>query len=153
MGRQPTGYERGDYLARFARPFEQLAQGGLHSRYPRHRQFDIVGVMDPASLIRAVRRRRGLSQAEMARRAGTSQPVICAYENGRRDPTYTTLRKLIAAGGEELQLTAMVAASDLPRAVDDHEHAARLVDVLSLADAIPARHRSPVLNAPRLISR
>ncbi|MCU1502614.1 MAG: hypothetical protein JWM12_1968, partial [Ilumatobacteraceae bacterium] len=33
------------------------------------------------------------------------------------------------------------------------EHAARLADVLSLVDAIPARCRSPLLTAPRLVSR
>jgi hypothetical protein len=108
--------------------------------------------VDPASLIRAVRRRRGLTQADLARRAGTSQPVISAYEHGRRDPTYLTLRKLIEAGGEQLHLEAMAPMSDLPPPGDVHEHARRLLDVLSLADAIPTRRRSSVLVAPRLVS-
>src|SRR5580704_11616975 len=103
-------------------------------------------------IIQAVRRRQGLSQAELARRAGTSQPVISAYEHGRRDPTYETLRKLVEAGGERLQLDAVLPGSDLPPSTDLHEHARRLLDVLSLADAIPARRRSPVLTAPRLVS-
>ena len=110
--------------------------------------------VEPAPLIQAVRRRQGLTQSDLARRAGTSQPVISAYEHGHRDPTYGTLRKLIEASGERLLLSAATWQSDLPRAVDAHEHAARLVDVLSLADAIPARRpRSPVLVAPRLVSR
>jgi hypothetical protein len=46
----------------------------------------------------------------------------------------------------------MLPRSDLPLAADVHEHARRLLDVLSLADAIPARRRSAVLRAPRLIS-
>jgi hypothetical protein len=32
------------------------------------------------------------------------------------------------------------------------EHARRLLDVLTLADAIPVRRPSPVLDAPRLVS-
>jgi transcriptional regulator with XRE-family HTH domain len=109
--------------------------------------------VEPALLIQAVRRRNGLTQRDLANRAGTSQPVISAYEHGRRDPTYETLRKLIEAGGEQLQLSAATWQSDLPRAADAHEHAARLIDVLSLADAIPVRRRSTALVAPRLVSR
>lgn len=109
--------------------------------------------MEPAELIRSVRRRRGLSQAELARRAGTSQPVVSAYERGHRDPTYRTLRKLVEAGGELLQLSAGAARNDLRPAADMDEHASRLIDVLSLADAIPVRRRSRVLVAPRLVSR
>ena len=41
---------------------------------------------------------------------------------------------------------------DLPRARDLHEHNRRLLDVLSLADAIPVRRRSAVLRAPRIVS-
>ena len=109
--------------------------------------------MTPAALIRQVRHRRGLTQAELARRAGTSQPVVSAYEQGHRDPTYTTLRRLIAAGGESLELRASTRPNtDLPPAADDAEHGRRLLDVLSLADAIPSTRRSEVLDAPRMIS-
>jgi uncharacterized protein len=109
--------------------------------------------MEPAELIRTVRRRRGLTQATLARAAGTSQPVISAYEAGRRDPTHGTLRKLVAAAGEELALTAGPTGSDLPPPVDPADHARRLLDVLSLADAFPVRRRAAVLSAPRLVSR
>ena len=109
--------------------------------------------MEPAELIRAVRRRRGLTQAALARAAGTSQPVISAYEAGRRDPTYGTLRRLIAAAGEEVALTAAPATSDLPPPKDLAHHARRLFDVLSLADAIPARPRPRWMDAPRMVSR
>jgi transcriptional regulator with XRE-family HTH domain len=108
--------------------------------------------MTPATLIRAVRQRHGLTQAELALRAGTSQPVVSAYENGRRDPTYATLRKLVEAGGEELRLAAGLPVSDLPPAMTPEEHGRRLVDVLSLADAIPVRRRAAKLHAPRMVS-
>ncbi len=108
--------------------------------------------MDPAGLLKAVRRRNGLTQAELARRAGTSQPVISAYERGRRDPTYATLQKLVRAGGEHLRLDAARDPSDLAPPADLREHADRLLDVLGLADAIPVRPRRPLLDAPRLVS-
>jgi transcriptional regulator with XRE-family HTH domain len=108
--------------------------------------------MDPATLIKAVRRRHGLTQAELARRAGTSQSVVSTYEHGRRDPSWMTLRRLVEAGGEQLVLAAHLPTSDLTPPADVEEHARRLLDVLSLADAIPVRRRSPVLEAPRLVS-
>lgn len=109
--------------------------------------------MQPSELIRTVRRRRGLTQAALARVAGTSQPVISAYEAGRRDPTYGTLRKLIAAAGEELVVSSQGVGSDLPPPTDLAGHARRLLDVLSLADAIPVRPPVAPLRAPRLVSR
>jgi transcriptional regulator with XRE-family HTH domain len=111
--------------------------------------------MEPGELIAAARRRAGLTQAELARRAHTSQPVISAYEHGRRDPTVGTLRRLIAATGERLQVAAVaVPSSDLPPPADLEAHARRLLDVLSVADAIPPRRDRPsVLRAPRLVSR
>ena len=111
--------------------------------------------MDPSALLESVRRRNGLTQAELARRAGTSQPVISAYERGHRDPTYGTLRRLVAAGGAELRLAAVPWATGgdrLPPPVDDAEHGRRLLDVLSLVDALPARRRGATLDAPRIVS-
>ena len=108
--------------------------------------------MVPAQLIAAVRRRAGLTQAGLARQAGTSQPVVSAYEHGRRDPTFRTLRKLIEAGGERLIIDSRPPGPDVPAAASPEEHARRLVDVLSIADAVPTRPRSRVLRAPRLVS-
>jgi hypothetical protein len=108
--------------------------------------------MDPAQVIRDVRRRQGLTQAQLARRAGTSQPVVSAYERGQRDPSYQTLRKLVEAAGERLRVDAIAISSNLPPPADVAEHAHRLLEVLSLADAIPGRRLDPVLRAPRLVS-
>jgi transcriptional regulator with XRE-family HTH domain len=108
--------------------------------------------MEPGDVLKALRRRQDLTQADLARRAGTSQPVISAYEHGRRDPTIGTLRRLVAAGGETLRLASAPHASDLPPPADLQEHADRLVAVLSLADAIPRRPRSELLAAPRMTS-
>ena len=107
--------------------------------------------MAPAALIRLVRRRGGLTQADLAWRAGTSQPVVSAYEHGRRDPTVGTLRKLIEAGGAQLTLDAQP-MPDFPPSADLEEHGRRLLDALSLADAIPTRPRARELDAPRIVS-
>lgn len=107
--------------------------------------------MTSAELLKLVRRRVGLTQADLARRAGTSQPVVSAYEHGRRDPTVGTLGKLLAGAGVQLRLDARPMA-DLPRSADLDEHGRRLLDVLSVADAIPTRPRPAQLDAPRLVS-
>lgn len=108
--------------------------------------------MDAGELIQRVRRRRGLTQVELAVRARTSQPVISAYEHGHRDPTLKTLRKLVEAGGEQLVVDARMPSPGIAPCRDVLEHARRLADVLSLADAIPLRHRPSTLVAPRLVS-
>lgn len=108
--------------------------------------------MHAAALLRHARVRRGLSQAELARRAGTSQPVISAYEHGRRDPGTATLRRLVGATGEQLELRLAPAVADIPPPLTREEHASRLVDVLLLADAVPTRRRGE-LSMPRLVSR
>ena len=52
----------------------------------------------------AARKLAGLSQSELARRAGVSQPMISAYERGRREPGLSMLRKLVEATGCELSI-------------------------------------------------
>ena len=108
--------------------------------------------MEPGELLRSVRRRHALTQTDVARRAGTSQPVISAYEHGRRDPTFRTLERLIEASGERLRISAEVGTDRPPPARDAIEHGRRLVDVLLLADAIPVRRRTRAWGAPRLVS-
>lgn len=107
--------------------------------------------MTPAALLRRARTRHGLSQHELARRAGTSQPVVSAYERGRRDPTSATLRRLVAAAGDRLELRLADRPPDLPPPTSPREHADRLVDVLLLADAVPPRPTAPFA-MPRLVS-
>ncbi len=109
--------------------------------------------MDAATLIRRARIRRGLTQARLARNAGTSQPVVSAYEHGRRDPSLETLRRLIAATGERMQVGLAPLMAEVPPPASPSEHARRLVDLLLLADAIPIRRRADHLEAPRLVSR
>lgn len=52
--------------------------------------------------VRKLRARAGLTQSELASRAGTSQPTIAAYESGRKSPTLDTLRRLAVSAGLEM---------------------------------------------------
>jgi transcriptional regulator with XRE-family HTH domain len=56
------------------------------------------------ALIREVRRRHGLDQAELARRAGTAQPAISRIERNAVSPTVETLNRLLEAMGETLAI-------------------------------------------------
>jgi len=55
-------------------------------------------------LLRTARERAGLSQAELAARAGTTQSVISVYEADRRKPSLATLSSLVAATGYRLDV-------------------------------------------------
>lgn len=56
------------------------------------------------ALIREARHRAGLTQVELAERAGTSQPAIARYERARSMPDLATLHRLVEACGLELRL-------------------------------------------------
>jgi len=56
------------------------------------------------ALIREARRRAGLTQSQLARRVGTSQPAIARYEKARAMPDLATLFRIVEACGLELRL-------------------------------------------------
>lgn len=57
-----------------------------------------------AVTLRAARRRAGLTQAALGLRAGVSQALISAYENGHRQPTLPTLARLVRGAGFEVRV-------------------------------------------------
>lgn len=63
-----------------------------------------------ASVLREARRRSGMSQAELARRARLSQSVISAYESGSREPGVAMLVKLVEAAGQRMQVDVVPVA-------------------------------------------
>ena len=56
------------------------------------------------NLIARLRRSTGLTQAALARLAGTSQPTIAAYESGTKRPTLRTLQRLAGAAGLDVHV-------------------------------------------------
>ena len=57
-----------------------------------------------AELLWRTRKAAGLSQRDLAERAGTKQSSISRIENGRVSPTIHTLEQLVRACGSELLL-------------------------------------------------
>lgn len=60
----------------------------------------------PGQLLKKARKRRGLSQARLATRAGTTQSVISRIERDGVSPTVETLSDLLHLLGEDLVLEA-----------------------------------------------
>ena len=61
-----------------------------------------------ATLLARARDESGLTQSEVARRAGTSRPTLSAYEHGRTSPTMDTAQRVLAATGHELAAVPVV---------------------------------------------
>lgn len=59
-------------------------------------------LLDPSALLKRARKRAGLSQRALARRADTSQSVVARIELGTTSPTVSTLNRLLAAADQEV---------------------------------------------------
>lgn len=59
------------------------------------------------NLVANARTRAGISQRELARRAGVPGPVVNAIERSRRQPSIPTLAKVLGGLGLDLQLHAV----------------------------------------------
>jgi transcriptional regulator with XRE-family HTH domain len=58
------------------------------------------------TLIHEARQAAGITQLELASRAGTAQPAVAAYESGARTPNLATLRRLLGACEYDVELLA-----------------------------------------------
>jgi transcriptional regulator with XRE-family HTH domain len=66
------------------------------------------------ALVREARRRHGLDQKELARRAGTEQPAISRIERDAVSPSLATLNRLFEAMGETLVAAPMPLRGPVP---------------------------------------
>ena len=73
-------------------------------------------MMNAAELLEQVRTSSGLTQEELARRAGTSRPTLSAYEHGRKSPTVATFARLLSGAGWELAAQPQVSFTQQPSA-------------------------------------
>jgi transcriptional regulator with XRE-family HTH domain len=71
-------------------------------------------MMEAAELLERVRISAGLTQEELARRAGTSRPTLSAYEHGRKSPTVATFARLLSGAGWELAAQPQVSFTRQP---------------------------------------
>jgi transcriptional regulator with XRE-family HTH domain len=96
-----------------------------------------------ANLIKLARHDAGLSQRELARRAGTSQATLSAYEAGRKSPSFETLVRVVRAAGQDLRVQVVP--------YDDHDEVMAAYEA-SLPRKELARYRArelEVLNRAR----
>lgn len=88
-------------------------------------------------MLREIRRRTGLRQAQLARQAGLPRSVLSAYESSRRQPGVNTLARIAESTGLRLCV-----ARSAP--IDDERAGRILSQVLDLAESLPARRRGPL---------
>jgi transcriptional regulator with XRE-family HTH domain len=60
-------------------------------------------MINAPALLRSARKRSGLTQRELAQRAGTSQSVVARIELGHSSPTIATLNRLLEATGHSVE--------------------------------------------------
>ena len=56
------------------------------------------------TLVRTARRRKGLTQRDLADRTGIPQPMISSIERGLQDPRYSTVQRILAAVDQEIEV-------------------------------------------------
>ena len=93
--------------------------------------------MAPATLLRQARHAAGLTQAQLAERLGTSQPVVARLERRDANPTWETLVRALNATGHDVELTPLDAA---PAQIDVDQLRERLA--MTPADRLRTFQRS-----------
>jgi len=99
--------------------------------------------VDPATAIRRAREQAKLSKRELARRAGTSPAAIVQYESATRDPSYSTLRRILRAAGFDAELHVVPGRHELRATRGRH-----LAEVLDLAEHLPRRRAGRRISYP-----
>ncbi|MGK2877347.1 MAG: helix-turn-helix domain-containing protein [Solirubrobacterales bacterium] len=82
-------------------------------------------------LIRDSRTASGMSQAELARRAGIPRSVMNVYEKGKREPSAEMFARLLNAAGFRLTVEPLASPVDVERAAEILEL------VVDLAESLP----------------
>ena len=100
-----------------------------------------LSALGSGHLIREARRLGGLTQAELARRLGTTQSAVSNWERGRETPRVDTLARILEACGFEADLTF--------RRLDDVDRA-QLRENLAMT---PAARLASVRNVSELRAR
>jgi transcriptional regulator with XRE-family HTH domain len=94
------------------------------------------------ALLHEILARSGLSQAELARRAGIPRSVLNVYLKGRREPSAEATLRIAAAAGFDVELKPRRSPVDEVRAGEI------LIQVLELAEALPFRPRQEIQFPP-----
>ena len=89
--------------------------------------------MNPGKIIRERRLANGITQAQLARRSGSTQAAISRLERGELSPTFETFERMLAVMGEEANLVIRRAQGDYDRRRLASLRARTPADRLSLA--------------------
>ena len=65
---------------------------------------DGMETLNSAAIVAQIRQATGLTQRDLASKAGTSQPAVARYETGVSHPSTETLERLARAAGFEIQV-------------------------------------------------
>jgi len=96
-----------------------------------------------ATLLVSARRRAGLTQRRLERRARTSQSVVARIESGGTSPSWKTLERLLNRAGFALQVTLSPVNSRPSHMLEDVSRILRLT---------PEERLAELRNAARLFS-
>jgi uncharacterized protein len=92
------------FATQSATRIDLVTPSALDKRLSTIRYTDGMETATAGALLRQARNRAGLSQVDLAARAGVTQSVISAYESGQRQPSIPALARLVGAAGFELTL-------------------------------------------------
>ena len=84
------------------------------------------------------RRAAGLSQAELAERAGVQRSALSMYETGAREPGVDTFFKLLTATG------AAIEAERVGARIDCWRNSAIFSSLTSVLEAVPVKSAGPL---------
>lgn len=89
------------------KPFKSYLKSKLKDTEFRIGYEEVKMHLKIAALIEEMRIKSGLTQAQLAKKANVSQPMIARLEKGDQDrtPTLSTINKVLAALGYEADLT------------------------------------------------
>src|SRR3954447_12446359 len=105
-------------------------------------------------MLTAAQRQSGLTSSQWAAKAGVSRSLLHGYLRGKHQPSLPQLDRLLQAAGQRLhvevrpvQVWRDPGAADKPKRTREEQGRA-LLDVLSVADAIPVRRRTALRYPP-----
>jgi ribosome-binding protein aMBF1 (putative translation factor) len=82
-----------------------LDKKSMQEHKRQDRQATVKEQLVLASAVIDARKRAGLTQAELAKKMGTAQPVVARLESGRARPSIRTLERLAEATGSRLLIS------------------------------------------------
>lgn len=103
--------------------------------------------MDAGRTLTDARRAAGLTQAELARRLGTSQPAVAKLERPGANPTVRTLDRALRASGHRLELGAPRVPVTVDVTLIDEQLALAPADRLRTVEQLSAQARMPIAGA------